>query len=300
MSSTFEATALALLSLKGVGPITALKILDRPGLSLNSDDILRELEVHSRRGQSIPSVGRFEDALSQSELLIKQSEADGIRTIGFTHAEYPTQLTDIPNPPPILFVRGSVELLSEARAVAIVGTRHPSNYGSQCAFRIAKRMTERDISVVSGLALGVDTEAHKGCLDSEGKTVAVLPGGLDRVSPRSNIKLADQIEKYGGALVSEYPIGVEPRTPYFVQRNRIQSGLAAAVIVVETKVDGGTMKTASFAQKQNRFLAVITHPERFDGDQAIQGNKALLAESGDLVIRISDDKDLENLIEKIT
>jgi DNA processing protein len=298
MNVAFEEIALALLSLEGVGPVTALKTLKQYDSVFSADEILGSLKVHQRRGAIIPTVDQLEDAINASRRLIEVSKLEGIITVGLSDSQYPAQLRELSNPPPVLFVKGAIDLLNQPKALAIVGTRRPSNYGSECAFRIAKRIADAGLTVVSGLALGIDTKAHEGCLDSNGKTIAVLPGGLDHPYPQSNHELASRIERSGGALVSEYPIGTKPRNQYFVQRNRIQSGLSAIVLVVETMIDGGTMKTAKFAFEQNRRLAIIVHPSRFDDDPIIGGNRTLLSEESDSVLPIRNDADLEILIDE--
>lgn len=162
-----------------------------------------------------------------------------------------------------LFVRtaGSAPLgLLNAPAVALVGTRHPA-YGSRIAFEFAAESALCGFVVVSGLALGCDSAAHRGCLSAGGTTVAVLPCGVDRVAPVSNIALGAAILNSGGCFVSQYPPGTPPRNFRFVERNRVIAALAQAVIVIECEERSGTMHTARFALEQHKPLAcyVLEH-----------------------------------------
>ena len=140
--------------------------------------------------------------------------------------------------------------------VAIVGSRRATKYGEQIAYKLAYDLAKMGIIVVSGLAYGIDACAHRGCLDAGGVTVAVLGTPIDQIYPRSNSGLAERIlEK--GAIISEYPVGHETRAYHFLERNRIVTGLAKAVVVVEASVRSGTMTTASYANEQGRELYVV-------------------------------------------
>ncbi len=153
-----------------------------------------------------------------------------------------------------LFVRGSSAALA-LPAVAVVGTRRPSPAGLSVAAAFAGELSRSGFAVISGLALGCDTAAHRACLQAGGITVAVLPCGLDRVAPASNAGLAHHILNASGCLASEYPDGTPPRNFRFVERNKVVSALSRAVVVVECEQSSGTMHTARFALEQNKPLA---------------------------------------------
>jgi DNA processing protein len=170
--------------------------------------------------------------------------------------DYPERLKEIYDPPPVLWVRGPVGLLSRP-AIAIVGTRHPTPYGAGVAEMLARDLAVRRLLVVSGMARGIDTCAHKGALAARMPNVAVWGTGIDVVYPKENKKLAEDILAAGGAVVSEMPMGTFPAPQNFPRRNRILSGLSVAVLVVEAAENSGTRVTARCAAEQNRDLFAV-------------------------------------------
>jgi DNA processing protein len=171
-------------------------------------------------------------------------------------AAYPERLREIYDPPPVLWTKGDVSLLSRA-SLAIVGTRHPSPYGSGVAEMIARDLSARKLLIVSGMARGIDTCAHKGALAARMPTVAVWGTGVDVVYPKENKRLAEQIIELGGAIVSEMPLGTFPAPQNFPRRNRIISGISIGVLVVEASENSGTRVTARCAEEQNRDVFAI-------------------------------------------
>jgi DNA processing protein len=182
--------------------------------------------------------------------------AQGARLVSFSCAEYPERLKEIYDPPPVLWVRGDAGLLSRP-AIAVVGTRHPSPYGSGMAEILARDLAARRLLIVSGMARGIDTCAHRGALTARMPTVAVWGTGIDVVYPKENKKLAEEILAGGGAIVSELPMGSFPAPQNFPRRNRILSGLSVAVLVVEAAENSGTRVTARCAAEQNRDLFAV-------------------------------------------
>jgi DNA processing protein len=171
-------------------------------------------------------------------------------------AEYPERLKEIYDPPPVLWVRGAVALLSRP-AIAIVGTRHPSPYGVGVAGMLARDLATRRLLVVSGMARGIDTCAHRGALEARMPTVAVWGTGIDVIYPKENKKLAEEILAGGGTILSEVPMGTFPAPQNFPRRNRILSGLSIAVLVVEAGENSGTRVTARCAAEQDRDLYAV-------------------------------------------
>jgi DNA processing protein len=177
-------------------------------------------------------------------------------------AAWPGQLDRLDGDAPLLlYVRGDPAALA-ARAVAVVGTRQPTAFGLACARRFGQRVAEAGCTVVSGLALGCDTAGHEGCLEAQGRTVAVLPGPVDRIIPYGNRHLATRITTQGGCLASEYPNdGLNPHDEVpvhqFVARDRIQAGLSRGVLVVETGAEDGTMHTVHAAQRMAVPIACL-------------------------------------------
>ncbi|MFZ9858218.1 MAG: DNA-processing protein DprA [Roseiflexaceae bacterium] len=181
----------------------------------------------------------------------------GIQLVALHDNDYPPLLKHIPTPPMLLFVRGSVSAFRLA-SVAIVGTRQPSSYGHDVTQRLASDLAQRQLCIVSGLALGVDTIAHQSALDSNGATIAVLPSGVDRIYPSSNRLLADRILAHPhSALVSEFYPGTRASAPLFPARNRLISGLAQATIVTEAGERSGAMITVKAALDQGREVMAV-------------------------------------------
>ena len=169
---------------------------------------------------------------------------------------YPRLLREIPRPPPMLFVRGDPACLSLPQ-IAIVGSRNPTAGGRENAERFARYLAECGFAIASGLALGIDAAAHQGALNANGKTIAVMGTGIDLIYPARHRNLAQAILNAGGALVSEFPLGVNSRAANFPQRNRIISGLSGGTLVVEAAVQSGSLITASYALQHDREVFAI-------------------------------------------
>ncbi len=193
---------------------------------------------------------------------VKEAEKDleaatkgGYQVLTFESEPYPPLLKQIPDPPPVLHCLGDVTALSR-HAVAIVGTRRPTAYGTQVAERLARDLAARQLVIVSGLARGIDGAAHRGALEAPGKTVAVLGSGIDVIYPREHERLAKKIVA-SGALISEFPMGTSPAPENFPIRNRLISGLSLGVVVVEAAEYSGSLITARLAAEQNREVFAV-------------------------------------------
>jgi DNA processing protein len=182
--------------------------------------------------------------------------AQGATIVTLGCPDYPERLKEIYDPPPVLWVRGAVNMLSRP-AIAVVGTRHPSPYGSGIAEMLARDLAARRLLIVSGMARGIDSCAHKGALEARMPTVAVWGTGIDVIYPKENKKLAEEILATGGAIVSELPVGTFPAPQNFPRRNRILSGLSVGVLVIEAAENSGTRVTARCAEEQNRDLFAV-------------------------------------------
>jgi DNA processing protein len=174
----------------------------------------------------------------------------------YNSPEYPDRLREIYDPPAVLWYRGDISILTDP-GIAVVGTRHPSVYGAGMAQMLSRELAARGMVILSGMARGVDTEAHKGALDAKGKTVAVWGTGIDVIYPKENKRLAEQILMYGGCILSEYPLGTFPAPQNFPIRNRILSGMSVGVLVVEAAEHSGTRITARCAMEQNRDVYAV-------------------------------------------
>ena len=247
---------LALALSPGLGPkriLDAMKLLETPSrlFSLTLTE-LEGLRFPAEAAQFIFD-GKARQAAEEEWARVS---AQGATIVSFGCAEYPERLKEIYDPPPVLWVRGAVNLLSRP-AIAVVGTRHPSPYGSGVAEMLARDLAVRRLLIVSGMARGIDSCAHRGALTARMPTVAVWGTGIDVVYPKENKKLAEEILAGGGAIVSELPMGTFPAPQNFPRRNRILSGLSVAVLVVEAAENSGTRVTARCAAEQNRDLYAV-------------------------------------------
>ncbi len=238
----------------------------------------QELALPSLRlnADQIAAISGLGDKLAEVEEQIGNLGDQNIRAVCDFELDYPEILHDTPNPPPVLCIAGRILPIDDP-AVAIVGTRSPSEEGYQLAHDVAAALAEHKITVVSGLALGCDTAAHHGALDGGGRTIAVLGSGILVVHPRANLELALSIAEHG-AVISEQPPTAHPAVGRLMARNRIQSGLSRAVIVIEAGESGGAMKTVERARRQGRLVCTIKWPE---GGERRAGPARLLAEGAE-------------------
>ncbi|MFQ6066952.1 MAG: DNA-processing protein DprA [bacterium] len=214
---------------------------------------------------------------------LKLIEELGIEVISFKDPRYPANLKTIFDPPFLLYLRGRLEK-EDADALALVGTRRATVYGKLTARRLARDLAREGVTVVSGMARGIDTEAHRGALEAGGRTIAVLGCGVDTVYPPENRGLMEEIIKKG-AVVSEFSLGEEPDAPHFPQRNRIISGLSKGVLVVEAPLKSGALITANFALDQGRDVFAV--PGNINNPNS-HGTNLLIKEGAKLVESVED------------
>jgi DNA processing protein len=242
---------LALALTPGLGPTRIKKLIEHYGTAEHIFHAsLTELEATGMRAVSAQSIATGKSLELAQQECAKAAEA-GAKVISLSDSEYPSRLMEIYDPPAILFVKGSVEVLAQP-GIAMVGTRHPTPYGSGMAERLSTDLAARGLVIISGLARGIDTASHRGAIVVKGKTVAVLGTGIDVMYPKENTRLAGQIVALGGALVSEFPVGTHPAPQNFPIRNRIISGMSVGVLVVEAAEYSGTRITSRCALEQNR------------------------------------------------
>jgi DNA processing protein len=217
------------------------------------------------------------------EAQISRVQAQGAEVYTLEDPEFPAGLKDIPYAPPYIFAKGTLEA-GDHLAVAMVGTRTPSYYGVKTCRRLAGALAARGVTVVSGLARGIDTAAHLGALENGGRTLAVLGCGLDVVYPPENRELYEKIPSQG-ALISEFPLGTPPEARNFPIRNRLISGLALAVVVVEAGVRSGTSITVDFALEQGREVLAVPGP--IDSPTSV-GPHRLIQQGAKMVSTVED------------
>lgn len=223
--------------------------------------------------------------LKEAEKELQAALKIGCSLVPLTSEKYPARLREIADPPLVLYVFGDVDALSSL-AVAIVGTRRPTAYGSAVAHRLAADLAQRGLAIVSGLARGIDSASHHGALEARGKTVAVMGSGVDAIYPRENTALAKKIME-SGAVISEFPLGTGPSPQNFPIRNRIISGLSLGVVIVEASEFSGSLITARLAVEQNReVFAVpgnITSAQSFGPNHLIKQGAKLVDQWMDVV-----------------
>jgi DNA processing protein len=208
--------------------------------------------------------------------------SSGARLVTFISADYPKSLFEIPDPPPFLYVLG--ELRCHETSIAIVGSRRATAYGLQTTARLAEALARHGVSVVSGMARGVDTVAHKGALAAGGRTIGVLGCGIDKVYPPENRKIFQEMAEKG-CLVSEFPLGTVPLAENFPRRNRIISGLSRGVLIVEAAENSGSLITAQYALEHGRDVFAVPGNISF---ATSRGSNRLIKQGAKLVDCVED------------
>ena len=269
---------------KGIGPAKVQALLDYYG-SLANAWHANEFELY-KIGLDKRAVANFLQTRHDVDLdaALDQVEKAKIKLLTWESPDYPNYLREIPTPPPLLYVMGG--LLEQDRwAVAVVGTRRLTSYGRQVTRDLVAGLVQNNITVVSGLARGIDAIAHKTAVDLGGRTLAVLGSGLDAIYPADNRTLAQEITQGHGAIISEYGLGIQPEAKNFPPRNRIISGLSLGVIIVEAGERSGALITTNFALEQNRDVFAV--PGNINSP-ASQGPNKLIQEGAKLVTRVED------------
>ena len=247
---------LALALTPGLGPTKARRVIEFFGsVQALFRASLTELEAAGLRAVSAQSLGTGRSIELAQDELGKAAAADA-QIVALDDPRYPSQLKQIYDPPLILYVRGNEAVISQP-GIALVGTRHPTPYGSGMSERLACDLAARGLVIFSGMARGIDTAGHRGAIAAKGKTVAVWGTGVDVVYPKENTRLVEQILALGGAVISEFPIGTFPAPQNFPIRNRIISGISLGVLVVEAAEYSGTRITARCALEQNREVFAV-------------------------------------------
>ena len=272
---------LRLIRTDNVGPASFRTLVNRFGSAGAALEALPE--IASRGGGAAPRIRTVEEAEAELDATAEQ----GGRIVAIGEAEYPPFLRHVHAPPPLLSVMGSGEVLVR-EAVGIVGARNASAAGMTFTKRLAGDLGAAGFAIVSGLARGIDFSAHKASMPTG--TIAVLAGGLDRIYPEDNIPLAEDIVASGGVLVTEMPLGHDPRGRDFPRRNRLISGIARGVVVVEAAKRSGSLITARFALEQNREVFAVPGSPM---DPRAEGVNALLRDGATLT------RDANDVIEQL-
>jgi DNA processing protein len=216
------------------------------------------------------------------------------RIISFFDADYPANLKNIYYPPILLYVKGNLHE-ADKNSVSIVGTRNPTSYGKINTEKFARELSEKGLTIVSGMARGIDTISHSAALKAGGRTIAIVGSGLDVIYPPENKKLFDEISEKG-AVISEYPPGTQPDAQNFPKRNRIISGISLGTLIIETRINGGAMQTAAFAIDQNKEVFAL--PGNINSIQSEGTNSLIQRGEAKLVLTAEDILEELNLSSK--
>ena len=288
---------MTLLLVPGIGKKTVSKMLNQIS-SLPEDPLELHLAVNALSGSSryeCPSEEEVSFLYERAQKTLSQALSQDICVLTPLDPQFPTLLKGISDLPVILYAKGNLTILDKC-CVAVVGRRKPTQYGLDMAKHIGGFLAHEGIVVVSGLAVGCDQAGHEGCLENNGETVAVLAHGLDKVYPAQNLHLAEEIVDKGGCLISEYPPGTKPLAGFFVERDRLQSGLSSGIIVIEAEAENGTMHTARFAVEQGRLVGCLKPPTDVADIQpkVATGNELLISEGK--ALPLTSDSDLANML----
>lgn len=268
----------------GVGSIRAQALLRHLGsldnvFKAKDSDISVIKEIGPRLAAGIVRSIREIDIKKEISLIKKHK----IDVVGFLDKDYPDRLKEIYSPPIVLYIKGRI-LAQDEKAIAIVGSRKASFYGMQTAERLGFELASRGITVVSGMARGIDSSAHKGALKAKGRTIAILGSGLARIYPKEHRVLSEEISE-NGAVISEFPMTTIPDKVNFPKRNRVISGLSLGVIVVEAAEKSGALITADFALEEGREVFAV--PGKVDSNNSKGTNR--LIKQGARLIESADD-----------
>jgi DNA processing protein len=277
---------LALALTPGLGARAAGKLLGEFG----TPEAIFNASLTALEGRRLPAAVaqalHSRQPLSDAAKELANVQSAGCRLLTWDEPEYPSRLREIYDPPPLLYVRGNIEVLNR-HSISIVGARRPTLYGNQMAERLGKDLADRGLVIVSGLARGIDSSAHKGALASAaGVPIGVLGCGIDVVYPKENKKIFEQVEQRG-AIVSEFPMGTFPAPQNFPIRNRIIAGMALGVVVVEGRQYSGSLITARLAMEFGREVFGVpgnaTQPSSFGPNQLIKQGAKLVTGWEDVV-----------------
>lgn len=248
-----------LLSISGIGCKNARKLTDNLSPKVSTDnDLIDYLLLNSSKSRLKLDRSIIKTGIEKAYHIISKSQRLGISFIDFQSALYPTLLKEIDDPPLLLTYKGNIEIL-KSNCIAIIGVREPTPRGHADSYNCGKLVAKEGFAIVSGLAKGCDTVAHKGCLVAGGKAIAVVGNGLDIIYPMENTRLLNEILESGGLVISESFVGQKPSRGLLLQRNRIIAGIIKKLLVVEVGERGGTLYTSNLCLKTDIEIGCITH-----------------------------------------
>lgn len=283
---------IGLNSIPRIGRVTFRRLVDRLGhpsrvLAASKAELMEVGGLSEKAAEAVSTADWRPFAETELERVCKA----GIAIVTMTDPAYPRNLRQTPDPPLYLYVKGSLRT-EDDKAVAMVGTRSPTYYGKGITLHLASELAAAGVTIVSGMARGIDTQAHKGALTAKGRTIAVLGSGIDVPYPYENRGLMEEIAS-SGAVVSENPLGTRPEPGYFPARNRIISGLSLGTVIIEASADSGSLITADYTLEQGRPLFAvpgnIVSPASKGTNSLIKKGAVLVESADDILAGLSID-----------
>lgn len=282
MNNTLYWIWLSILNLSQKHKNTLLEIFKEPKELYNINK--RKLEKITTSKELI-EILLCQKTKEEAKQILKQSEKEKIKIITISDIEYPQNLINIVDRPFVLYAKGNYKLLNKENKIAIVGSRECSEYGKKTTLKFSYLLSRKNCIIVSGMAKGIDTYAHKGALIAKGKTIAVLGSGVNYIYPKENEKLYNEIIEKEGLIISEYPLNKRPIPEYFPYRNRIISGISDKILITEARKKSGSIITANFALEQGKNVYAI--PGNITSYKS-EGTNMLIKEGAFLVTSLED------------
>lgn len=272
--------------IEGLGPIKIKQLLDiyktpERIWKLSKEELIRTKGIGEKIANKIIDITYRKDL----EQYVNYMKKYHIGIITILDNDYPKKLKQIYDAPMILYYKGNKELLNHSHIIGMIGCRECSKYGKQVALSFSYELAKQGICIISGMAKGIDSYSHKGCINAKGKTIAILGNGLDQIYPKENHILYNEILQTGGLILSEYVIGTKPNRLNFPARNRIISALSDGIIVVEAREKSGTLNTVDFALDQGKDVFVI--PGNITNSNSI-GTNELIKQGAKCITDIKD------------
>lgn len=293
-----------ILQLSSLGRKTAFKLCEIAKEEIFDDDkdlqafILECIENKKVLRLHMYSNAEFNTAFKKGDDLYERSQNAGIKMVSFFDEDFPKQLKEIEDSPIILNFKGDYKQLNNLSGIAIIGTREPTPEGVKSGEYFGKFCGDKGFNIVSGLAKGCDSAAHRGCLKGSGFTTAIVAHGLHMIYPKENMYLAEDILSKGGVLLSEYIIGTSALPNYFVERDRLQAGLSEATIVIQTAIKGGTMHAVDATLKSGKLLGAVRYKQNILSDK-VKGNEMLIREKEAFPLTSENQEEfIEKIIQK--
>lgn len=277
---------LSILDFKPIEKLQLIQIIGTPQKIFNLTE--KQLKEYTNSEEIIKKIINIEKK-QEAEKILKKVENEDIKLITMMNREYPKNLQRIYDKPILLYAKGNIKLLNSLKKISIIGSRNCSEYGKIVTQKLSYMLAKEDYTIVSGMAKGIDSYAHKGALTAQGNTIAILGSGVNYIYPEENKRIYDKILEKNGLILSEYGIDTKPIPEYFPARNRIISGISDKILITEASKKSGTMITASFAIEQGKTVYAV--PGNITSIRS-EGTNELIKDGAILVNSLEDITDL--------